>query len=104
MIDGCTRFQSFLRIILPLAKPGIATQIIFSGLGFWNEYYFANMLLTNQELRTLPVAAANFIGRHGVDYPMLFAALTIITIPVIVVYMIAQKGFVEGLSAGAMKG
>ncbi len=104
MIDGCTRFQSFLRIILPLAKPGVATQIIFSGLGFWNEYYFANMLLTNEELRTLPVAAANFIGRHGIDYPMLFAALTIISIPVIIVYMLAQKGFVEGLSAGAMKG
>ncbi len=104
MIDGCTRFQSFRKIILPLAKPGIATQVIFSGLSFWNEYYFANMLLSKPELRTLPVAAANFIGRHGVDYPVLFAALTIITVPVILLYIFAQRGFVEGLASGAMKG
>lgn len=104
MIDGATRFQSFTRIILPLAKPGIVTQVIFSGLGYWNEYYFANLMLTEDSMRTLPVAAANFIGRHGVDYTVLFAALVIISIPIIIVYLIAQKGFVEGLSAGAIKG
>jgi ABC-type glycerol-3-phosphate transport system permease component len=104
MLDGCNRFQCFTKIILPLAKPGIVTQIIFSGLGFWNEYFFANMMLTSEDLRTLPVALANFSGRHGVDFPVLFAALSIITIPVIIIYIIAQRGFVEGLTAGAMKG
>ena len=104
LLDGCNRFQCFFRIILPLSKPGIMTQIIFSGLGFWNEYFFANLMLTDESLRTLPVATANFIGRHGIEYPVLFAALTIITVPVIIVYLITQRGFVEGLTAGAMKG
>ncbi len=104
MIDGATRFQCFTKIILPLAKPGIVTQIIFSGLGFWNEYYYANLLLTDENLRTLPVAASNFMGRHNIEYTSLFAALVIITVPAIIVYFICQKSFVEGLSAGAMKG
>ncbi len=104
MIDGATRFQCFTKIILPLAKPGIVTQIIFSGLGFWNEYYYANLLLTDETLRTLPVAASNFMGRHNIEYTSLFAALVIITVPAIVVYFVCQKSFVEGLSAGAMKG
>ena len=104
MIDGATRFQCFTRVILPLAKPGIVTQIIFSGLGYWNEYYYANLLLTDESLRTLPVAASNFMGRHNIEYTTLFAALVIITIPAIIVYFVCQKSFVEGLSAGAMKG
>ena len=103
-IDGASRFQTFLRIILPLAKPGIVTQIIFSGLGYWNEYYFANLMLTNENLRTLPVAVSNFIGRHNVEYTALFAALAIVTIPVVIVYLLCQKAFIEGISAGAMKG
>lgn len=104
IIDGCTPFQAFVRIIMPLVKPGIATLIIFNGLTFWNEYFFASIMLTNESLRTLPVAVANFIGRHGVDFPVLFATLTIITIPVIVVFIVAQRSFVEGLSSGAIKG
>ena len=104
MIDGATRFQCFTRVILPLAKPGIVTQIIFSGLGYWNEYYYANLLLTDESLRTLPVAASNFMGRHNIEYTTLFAALVIITIPAIIVYFVCQKSFVEGLSAGAIKG
>ena len=104
MIDGATRFQCFTRVILPLAKPGIVNQIIFSGLGYWNEYYYANLLLTDESLRTLPVAASNFMGRHNIEYTTLFAALVIITIPAIIVYFVCQKSFVEGLSAGAMKG
>ena len=103
MIDGASRFQCFTKIILPLAKPGIVTQIIFSGLGFWNEYYYANLLLSDKN-QTLPVAASNFMGRHNIEYTSLFAALVIITIPAIIVYFVCQKSFVEGLSAGAMKG
>ncbi len=103
-IDGASKFKTFLWIILPLAKPGIVTQIIFSGLGYWNEYYFANLMLTNENLRTLPVAVSNFIGRHNVEYTALFAALSIVTIPIVIVYLLCQKAFIEGISAGAMKG
>lgn len=103
-IDGASKFQTFLRIILPLAKPGIVTQIIFSGLGYWNEYYFANLMLTDEKLRTLPVAVSNFVGKNNVEYTTLFAALAIVTIPIVIVYLLCQKAFIEGISAGAMKG
>lgn len=104
MIDGCTPFGSFLRVILPLASPGIMTQIIFNGLSIWNEYFMANIMLTRSSKLTLPLAIANFVGQHTTNYPMLFAALSIVTLPVIITYVLAQKGFIEGVSAGAVKG
>jgi len=104
MMDGCTRFGSFVHVILPLAKPGVMTQIIFNGLTIWNEYFMANIMLTNANKLTLPLSIANFVGQHTTNYPMLFAALSISTLPAIITYMIAQKGFIEGISAGAVKG
>ena len=104
MIDGCSRFGSFVRVILPLTKAGIMTQIIFNGLTIWNEYFMANILLTKPELRTLPLAIANFTGKHSTDFPTLFAALSIVTLPVIITFILAQKSFIEGMSAGSVKG
>lgn len=104
MIDGCTRFQSFVRVILPLASAGVMTQIVFNGLTIWNEYFMANIMITREELQTLPLAIANFVGKHSVNYPELFAVLAIVTIPVIVIYVLTQRGFIEGVSAGAVKG
>lgn len=104
LIDGCTPFGSFLRVILPLAKPGVMTQIIFNGLTIWNEYFMANIMLTDASKLTLPLSIANFVGQHTTNYPVLFAALSIATLPVITIYVLAQKGFIEGVSAGAVKG
>lgn len=104
LIDGCTPFGSFLRVILPLAKPGVVTQIIFNGLSIWNEYFMANIMLTDASKLTLPLSIANFVGQHTTNYPILFAALSIATLPVILIYVLAQKGFIEGVSAGAVKG
>ena len=104
MIDGCTPFGSFLRVILPLASPGVMTQIIFNGLTIWNEYFMANIMLTKAEKLTLPLSIANFVGQHTTNYPVLFAALTIVTLPVVITYVLAQKGFIEGVSAGAVRG
>ncbi|MBR5485773.1 MAG: carbohydrate ABC transporter permease [Oscillospiraceae bacterium] len=104
MIDGCSRFGGFVRVILPLTKPGIMTQVIFNGLTIWNEYFMANIILTKPELKTLPLALANFTGKHSTDYPTLFAALAIATIPVVVTFILAQKSFIQGISAGSVKG
>lgn len=104
MIDGCSRFGSFVRIILPLAKAGVMTQVVFHGLSIWNEYFMANIMITNPDLRTLPLSIANFVGKYTTNYPELFAALSIATIPVIIIFIIAQKSFIEGVSAGAVKG
>jgi ABC-type glycerol-3-phosphate transport system permease component len=104
MIDGCSRFGCFMRIIVPLARAGIATQVIFNGLTIWNDYFMANIMITKDELRTLPLSIANFVGRHSTNYPELFAMLTMATLPVILIFILSQKSFIEGVSAGAVKG
>lgn len=104
MIDGCSRFGCFVRIIVPLARAGVATQVIFNGLTIWNDYFMANIMITKDELRTLPLSIANFVGKHSTNYPGLFAMLTMATIPVIIVFVLSQKSFIEGVAAGAVKG
>ena len=104
MIDGCSRFGCFVRIIVPLARAGVATQVIFNGLTIWNDSFMANIMITKDELRTLPLSIANFVGKHSTNYPELFAMLTMATIPVIIVFVLSQKSFIEGVAAGAVKG
>ena len=104
MIDGCSRFGCFVRIIVPLARAGVATQVIFNGLTIWNDYFMANIMITKDELRTLPLSIANFVGKHSTNYPELVAMLTMATIPVIIVFVLSQKSFIEGVAAGAVKG
>lgn len=104
MIDGCTRFGCFLRVILPLSKPGIMTQVIYSGLNIWNNYLMANLLLRSSEKLTVPLGLAIFTADNTVDYPVLFAALVIATIPMLIIYIAGQKTFIEGMTAGAVKG
>ena len=104
MIDGCSRFGCFVRIIVQLSRAGVATQVIFNGLTIWNDYFMANIMITKDELRTLPLSIANFVGKHSTNYPELFAMLTMATIPVIIVFVLSQKSFIEGVAAGAVKG
>jgi ABC-type glycerol-3-phosphate transport system permease component len=102
--DGCTRFGAFWRIVMPLARPGLATLVIFTGTGVWNEYFMASVLIHSSNLETLPLGLVIFTGQHTTDYPELFAALTIVTAPLIIVYLVAQGHFISGLTAGALKG
>ena len=104
LIDGCNRFSAFAKIILPLIKPAIMIQIVFSGLNTWNEYFLSNLMLRTDALKTLPLGVIKFIGEYSTDYPQMFAALTISTLPMIIVYILAQKQFITGLTAGATKG
>lgn len=104
MIDGCTRFQSFLRIIAPLTKPGIMIQVVFTGLNIWNEYFLASLMLRTEALKTLPLGLMTFVGEYITDFPQLFAALTAATMPLIIIYLLAQKNFIKGLTAGSIKG
>ncbi len=104
LIDGCTPLSAFFRVILPLVKPGLATQIIFSGMNAWNEYFMASILIRSENLETLPLGIVNFTGRYATNYPHLFAALAIATVPVIVLYVLGQRQFIDGMTAGALKG
>jgi raffinose/stachyose/melibiose transport system permease protein len=103
MIDGCTPIGAFFRVILPLARPGLATQLIFTGLGTWNEYFIGSILVRTQDLRTLPIGLVGFVERYTTHYPQYFSALVIITLPVIILYILGQKQFQSGLTAGAVK-
>lgn len=103
-IDGCTPIGAFFRIIMPLALPGLATQLIFSGMNAWNEYFMASILIRSEAMQTLPLGVVSFVGQRLTNYPLLFADLAIITAPMILLYVLGQKYFISGLTAGALKG
>lgn len=102
-IDGSSRIGAFVRVVLPLSVPGIATATILSFIFSWNNFLFA-LVLSNQETRTLPVAISNFTSYASVDWGGLMAASVIITVPVMVIALFSQRYVVSGLTAGATKG
>lgn len=102
-VDGLTPIGAFRRVTLPLAAPGIATSAILSFIFSWNNFMFA-LILSAESTRTLPVAIFNFVGYASIDWGGLMAASVVITTPVMVMALFAQKYIVAGLSAGATKG
>lgn len=103
-VDGASEFGIFWRIMLPLAKPGIATILIFQFMGTWNEFLFAVTLVHDPALRTLQPSIFSMVGRYSTNWPGLTAALTVSVLPIIIVYIFMQKQFVAGLTSGAVKG
>lgn len=101
-IDGANKWQSFIRIILPICKPAIATLFITDFLSTWNEYLLASVIINDNKLKTVPTGLLTFVGEHGTDYGYLCAGVLISVIPVMAVYLIFQRYFVEGM-AGAVK-
>lgn len=104
VIDGCGTIRLFLQIVCPLLKPGIIVVVIWQFLTSWNEFFLAMCTLTKAEMKTLPLIAQQYNGAYFSQPGTLFAALTMITIPMIVFYIIVQKQFVKGLTSGAVKG
>ena len=101
-IDGCSKWQLFYRIILPVAKPAVATLVITDFLATWNEYLLGSVIINDNTMKTVPVGLMTFVGEHGTDYGYLCAGVLISLIPVLTVYLIFQRYFVEG-KAGAVK-
>ncbi|AWL40513.1 MULTISPECIES: carbohydrate ABC transporter permease [Streptomyces] len=104
MVDGCTRFGAFRRVIFPLLAPGLAAASIFALVNAWNEYLFAYILINDNSKYTLNVWLMTFTTERGTDYGALMAASTMIAIPVVVFFMIIQKKMAAGLTSGAVKG
>ena len=102
-IDGCTDLAVFLRIYLPLARPGLATVMIFQSVNTWNEFLFATTFISSPDTKTLQSAIYLIVGRYSTDWPHLSAALVMAVAPIIVVYLLLQRQFVKGLTAGAIK-
>lgn len=103
-IDGCGLLQTIFRIIVPIAKPSIATCAIVAFLSVYNELALANVLISKKQNRTISVALLNFKGDFGTYYSVIFAAVLMCIIPTVLFYLFAQEKVEKGISAGALKG
>lgn len=105
MIDGASRIGAFVKIVLPIAAPGIIATSIFSGIMCWNEYLFASVLTPSDDSKTLIVGVANLTEKTGIpSWGMLMAASVIVVLPMLIFFIIIQRRMVVGLTAGAIKG
>jgi multiple sugar transport system permease protein len=102
-IDGATRFQAFILIVMPLSSPGIIATAIYSFIGAWNEYIYAYTFLTRNDQMTLPVGIQRFFSENTTDWPGLMAASFMMSIPVVVLFLVLQRYFVRALTEGAVK-
>lgn len=103
-IDGCSRIQAFVRIILPLSLPGIIAMCVYIFLTAWDELLFAWVLTTTPEVQTIPVGIRLFVGQYTNRYDLLMSAATVVTAPVIITFFLTQRYFISGMTAGAVKG
>jgi multiple sugar transport system permease protein len=102
-IDGATRFQAFLLIVMPLSSPGIIATAIYAFITAWNEYVYALTFLNDESKLTLPVGLQHFFTEYATNWPGLMAASFIMSVPVVVMFLILQKYFVRALTEGAVK-
>lgn len=102
-LDGCTKYQTFFRIVFPLLKPTTATLVILYAMGIWNDFLLPSLVLTQKELYTLPIATQMFYGTYSSDLGLIMASLLMVAAPVIVLYLFLQKYIIAGVVAGAVK-
>jgi len=103
-IDGASRFQAFMRVALPLAAPGVAATSVFTLMNAWDEFFFALIFTSTYAAKTVPIALAEFIGRHSVNWGMLVTGGFIASLPPIVLSLAFYRYIVSGLAAGGLKG
>ncbi|MDO5134519.1 MAG: carbohydrate ABC transporter permease [Eubacteriales bacterium] len=104
LIDGCTRWQTFWKIVFPLLKPTIATVAIIDAMAFWNDYLLPSLVLGRKELYTIPIATQAFYGTYSTDMGLVMAALLLAMLPILILYLFLQRYIVEGVTSGAVKG
>ena len=102
-IDGAGYFRTFFSILLPLVRPAIATVVVFRFVPIWNDFFYPLMLMRDRASYTLPVGLTRFFGEYQTDWATLFAGLTITTIPLVILFLVASKQLVSGLTAGMSK-
>lgn len=104
LIDGCSRFQSFIKVIFPMAKPGISATTLYCFMMSWDEFMYANTFINSTLKKTVQVGIRDYIGEYSTDWGPLMASVILSLIPVIVFFVFVQDNIVGGLSAGAVKG
>ena len=103
MVDGCTRFGAFVKIVLPAAAPGLVATFVYAFLFAWDELLFV-AALTQENAETIPIGIRNFIGNYQERTAQLMAAGVISTLPVLIAFFATQRWLVKGITAGAVKG
>ncbi|WP_256794854.1 carbohydrate ABC transporter permease [Terrabacter sp. Ter38] len=102
-LDGASSWQTFWRIMVPLVRPAVATVAVFRFVPIWNDFLFPLVLLRSEDKYTLPVGLTSFFGENATNYSAVFAGLVITTVPLIVLFLVATKQIVAGLTAGMAK-
>ena len=102
-IDGCSRWQTYWKIVFPLLKPTIATVAIIDAMAFWNDYLLPSLVLIKKEIYTIPIATQVFYGTFSTDIGLIMAALLLAMLPILILYMFLQRYIVEGVTSGAVK-
>ena len=103
-IDGCTEFDAFWRVILPLARPALVTVALFTFIGTWNDFMGPLLYLTDERTYTLSMGLQFFVSQHGAEWGMLMAASAVMTLPIVVVFFLAQRTFIQGVTLTGIKG
>lgn len=104
LIDGCNRFTSFIRIYIPIAKPGVAVCGVFSFLYAWGDLAFGLTFIRDQSMRPITAGIFNFLGQYGTKWSYLCAFGVVTIVPVVLIFIFMQKYIISGLTAGAVKG
>lgn len=104
ILDGCTYFGIFFKILFPLLKPAIVTSCVLKGVSVYNEYYMSNLYLQSPDLKTISTALYTFTGPYGSQYNYICAGVLITIIPILVLFLVCQKQVYGGMAAGAVKG
>lgn len=103
-IDGASEWQIFLKIVLPVIRPGLASVAILNGVWMWNEFFMPLVLALRADTQTLPVGIMSFVGTYSTEWGLIFASVVIATAPAIIAYIAMSRQFVAGMTAGATKG
>lgn len=104
IMDGCTYFGVFFKILFPLLKPAIVTSVVLKGVNVYNEYYMSNLYLQSKELRTISTALYAFTGPYGNQYNYICAGVLMTIVPIFILFLIFQRQIYGGMAAGAVKG
>lgn len=103
-MDGCTRWQAFWKVLLPMATPGIVAIATWVMIHTWNEFLYASTFILSEEKRTLPLGLSRLIGQYTTDWGVLMAGGVLTSAPILLVFFVLQKNLVSGIGGGAVKG
>jgi multiple sugar transport system permease protein len=102
-IDGASEFRIYWSVVLPLCRPVLATLGIFTFMGTWNDFLWPLIVMLREESYTLPVALANLNGQHPTSFGLLMAAAVVVVLPVILVFLLAQRYVIQGIATSGIK-